>query len=233
MFERGQGAVLTTQQLAVLLDMDIGAAAVKLNRLVNKGVLVRVFRGRYTLPSTNILAVASGIYHPSYVTLLAAFEHHGTTTQSPRIIDIFNPVYSGQISLIYEPGRYMLRFVKVEAKLIYGYKKIYLDGMAALVAEKERAIVDSLLLPGYVSLDETIACIRSGINGKRAIEYAKRTRRQTVMKRLGFLLSTEGIDCSPNDFNGLSRTYVPLDPALPRRGKYDSKWRLLVNRVIE
>lgn len=233
MLERGQSAVLTTQQLAVSLDMELNATSVKLKRLVDKGVLVRVIRGRYTLPSTNILAVASNIYHPSYVTLLASFEYHGTTTQSPRVIDIFNPVHSGRISLALEAGKYELRFVKVNASLMYGYRKVFFGETAALVAEKEKAIVDGLLIPEYVSLDEILACIRGGIEPERAIEYAKRTKRQIVMKRLGYLLSTEGIDCLPDDFNGLSRTYVPLDPALPRRGKYDSKWRLIVNRVIE
>jgi predicted transcriptional regulator of viral defense system len=232
LFENGQSAVLTTQQLAVLLDMDIGSAAVKLNRLVNEGTLVHVLRGRYTLAWAHKLAVASGIYHPSYVTLLAAFEYHGSTTQSPRVIDIFNSVHSGKISLELEEGQYVIRFVKVSPRLIYGYNKLYLDGMAALIAEKEKAVVDSLLLPEYVPLDETVACIRSKIDRKKIIEYARGTKRQTVMKRLGYLLFSEGIKCSPEDFNGFSKTYVPLDPSLPRRGKYDSKWRLIVNRVI-
>jgi predicted transcriptional regulator of viral defense system len=213
--------------------MNVGAAAVKLNRLVNRGALVRLIRGRYTLPSTNILAIASSIYHPSYVTLLAAFEYHGTTTQSPRIIDVLNPVQSGRISFSLEAGSYEVRFVKANGRFVYGYNKAFLNGMAALVAEKEKAIIDSLLLPGYVSLDETLACIRSGIDLVRIIEYAKRTRRQTVMKRLGFLLSSEDLDCSPKDFNKLSGTFVPLDPALQRRGKYDSRWRVIANRVIE
>jgi predicted transcriptional regulator of viral defense system len=233
MLEGGRSAVLTTQQLAVLLNMDVGATAVKTKRLVDKGVLVRVLRGRYTLPSTNILAAASSIYHPSYVTLLAAFEYHGTTTQSTRVIDILNTAHSGRISLSLEAGQYVVRFVKVDAKLVYGFEKVFPGGRTALVAMKEKGIVDSLLLPGYVSLDETVACIRSGIQGKRAIEFGKRTQRQTVIKRLGFLLSAEGIDCSPEDFPGLSRTYVPLDPAHPRRGKYDPKWRVVINRVIE
>jgi len=213
--------------------MDVGATAVKVKRLVDRGVLVRVLRGRYTLPTTNILAAASSIYHPSYVSLLAAFEYHGTTTQSTRVIDILNTTHSGRITLALEAGRYVVRFVKVDAKLIYGYDKVFPGGMTALIAKKEKGIVDSLLLPEYVSLDEAVACIRSGIDLKRAVEYGKRTQRQAVIKRLGFLLWTEGLDCSPDDFPGLSRTYVPLDPALPRRGKYDPKWRVVINKVIE
>ena len=233
MLEGGQTAVLTTQQLAVLMRMNASSTAVKLNRFVNRNVLVRVTRGRYTLPSTDILAVASSIYSPSYVSLLAAFEFHGTTTQSPRIIDIINPIHSGQIILKLEVGRFIIRFVKVDPSLVFGYEKTFLNGMAALIADKEKAIVDSLLLTGYVSLDETTACIRSKIDHKKALDYTKRIGRQSVIKRLGYLLSIAGINCSPEYLTGLSKTYVPLDPALPKRGKYDSKWRIIVNRVIE
>ena len=156
MLEDSQTAVLTTQQLAVIMRLSASSTAVKLNRLVKKGVLVRVTRGRYSLPSANIFAIASSIYSPSYVSLLAAFEYHGTTTQSTRMIDIINPVHSGQITIAIEAGVFIVRFVKVDPLLIFGYEKQFLNGMVALIADKEKAIGDSLLLPGYVSLDESL-----------------------------------------------------------------------------
>jgi predicted transcriptional regulator of viral defense system len=233
LLESKQSAVFTTQQLALLLKMDTNAVAVKLNRLVKKGVLLRILRGRYTLPSTPILAVASSLYHPSYVSLLAAFEHYGTTTQSPRVIDVINPIHSGQLQVNIETGRFLVRFIQLVPSLMYGYTKTYLGGTAALIAEKEKAIVDGLLLSEYIPLDEVAASIQSGIDHKKILDYGMRTKRQTVMKRLGYLLSEEGIACSPNDFGTLSKTYVPLDPKLPRRGKHDQKWHVIINRVIE
>ncbi|MFW9881606.1 MAG: hypothetical protein ACFFG0_51730, partial [Candidatus Thorarchaeota archaeon] len=89
--------------------MSTRTTAVKLNRLVNRGVLIRITRGRFALPYADILTIASGIYAPSYVSLLAAFEHYGTTTQSTRIIDIINPVHSGQIELSLESGQFIIR----------------------------------------------------------------------------------------------------------------------------
>jgi len=201
--------------------------------MVKKSILVRVNRGRYSLPSVNIHAIASSIYLPSYVSLLAAFEHHGTTTQSTRVIDVINPVHSGQITISIDAGVFIVRFVKVDSSLVFGYEKKFLNGMVALLAEKEKAIGDSLLLPRYVSLDETAACIRSKIDHNKAMKYAKRIGRQSVIKRLGYLMSIEGIDCGSEYSDGLSKTYVPLDPSQPRRGKYDPKWRVIVNRVIE
>ena len=233
LLESKQSAVFTTQQLAALLRMDVNSAAVKLSRLVDKGVLIRVIRGRYTLTSNPILAVASAIYYPSYVSLLAAFEHYGATTQSPRIIDVINPIRSGQIPINIETGSFIVRFIKTVRSLMYGYTKTYLGGTMSLIAEKEKAVVDSLLFLEYIPLDEVAACIKDGIDYKKAVEYAVRTKRQTVMKRLGFLFSKEGIVCSPDDFGTLSKTYVPLDPKLPRKGKHDRKWHVIINRVVE
>jgi predicted transcriptional regulator of viral defense system len=231
--EKGRVAVYTAQQVASMLSMPPRSARVRLSRMVKNKVLVRLMRDRYALPSADILAVASGIYRPSYVSLLAAFEHYGTTTQSPRVIDIITPVYSGNVPVDLETGRFELRFVRVSPSLMYGYVKVDVKGGKASVAEKERAIVDALLLPGYVPLDEAVACIRSGIDQAKAVDYARRTGRQAVMKRLGYLLSEYGSGEGLGAQEEFSKTYVPLNPGLPRRGRFDSKFRVIVNRVIE
>ncbi len=231
--EGKQSAVFTAQQMAVVMGSGAGSVSVGLNRIVRRGVLVRLMRGRYALPSADVLAVASGIYVPSYISLLAAFEHHGTTTQSSRMIDVVNPVHSGRMQFELESGRFIIRFIKVDPSLVYGYEKIYMGNAAVFLADRERAVVDALLFPGYVPLDEAAACISGGIDCRKAVDYAKRTGRQSVMKRLGYLLSAEGVACSPEDFGALSNNYVPLDPKLPRSGKRDPVWRIIVNRVIE
>lgn len=225
--------VFTSQQFASLLDMSAESAAVTLSRLAKDGVLTRIQRGHYSLPSTSIQAVATGIYAPSYISLLAAFEHYGVTTQSPRIIDVINSTHSGKKAVSLESGHFLLRFVKTHPRLLYGFKKIYYGEKVAFMADKERAVVDGLLFPEYVHLDEVVGAIRSGIDMKKAIDYGKRIKKQAVMKRMGYLLSAEGIKCSPDDFGKLSETYVPLDPSAPLRGEYDPVWRVVVNTVIE
>ena len=225
--------VFTTQQLAMLLDMDPCSAAVKLLRLARDGALVRVMRGRYTLPSTHPLAVASCLYVPSYVSLLAAFEYHGTTTQSTRVIYVMNPTRSGGLSLSLDAGPYDVTFIHLPPALIFGHERVRINGKDAFMASKERAVVDGLMLPGYVPLDETVACLRSGIDAERLADYARRTGRQVVVKRLGHLLTAEGIDFDTDTLGSVSETYVPLDPSFPRRGEHDSRWRVIRNRVVE
>lgn len=231
--ESHQMAVFTTQQFAALVGLNVNSASVLLSRLVKAGIVTRVMRGYYALPSTNALAVATGMYVPSYVSLWAAYEYYGTTTQSPRVIDVINPVHSGSLRLGLEEGRYVLRFIRTDGRLVYGFKKEYFGEKVAFIAEKERAVVDGLLFPGYVPLDEVISAIESGVDARRAMEYARKTGKQAVLKRMGYLLSEMETSEFSIDFGELSDTYVPLDPALPRRGRHDSKWRVIVNTVVE
>jgi predicted transcriptional regulator of viral defense system len=233
MIDEHRAPVFTTQQLSVILDMGPSSATVKLHRMARDGALVRVMRGRYCLPSIHPLAVASGLYIPSYVSLLAAFEYHGTTTQSSRVIDVMNPIRSGSLSVSLDAGPFDITFVHLPTSLIYGHERVRINGKDAFVASKERAIVDGLMLPGNVPLDETVACLRSGIDVDLVVSYARRTGRQVVVKRLGHLLNSERIDFDHDTLGTISETYVPLDPSFPRRGEHDSTWRVIRNRVVE
>jgi len=231
--EEHNAAVFTAQQLSAILGMEPSSAAVKLHRLAKSGALVRVMRGRYCLPSIHPLAVASGLYIPSYVSLLAAFEYHGTSTQSSRVIDVVNTRRSGSLSITLDAGPYVITFIHLPPSLIYGFDRVRIGGKVAFVASRERAIVDGLMMPGNVPLDETVTCLRSGVDVERLVDYARRTDRQVVVKRLGHLMTTEGIEFDQATLGEISNTYVPLDPAFPRRGEHDSRWRVIGNRVIE
>jgi len=231
--EKSQLSVFTTQQLAIMMQMNVASATVKLNRLVKKGVLIRIIQGRYILPSADILSIASSIYPPSYISLLAAYEYYGTTTQTPRIIDVINTQRSTTLSLSLETGKFNIRFIKVDRSLMYGYNKIIINGKATMIAEKEKSIIDGLIFSRYVPLDEVFSCIQSISDHTKTIQYAILSKRQTIMKRLGYLLSVQNIKCSPKNFPHLSKTYVPLDPRHPRQGKYEKTWRIIINKVIE
>ncbi len=230
--ESSRLAIFTPNQISTLLDKSIESTRVLLSRLAKKGILSRVKRGHYCLPSTPVLSAASNLYSPSYVSLWAAYDHYGTTTQSPRIIDVINTFKSGKIGLSLESGDYELRFIKTDESLIYGIEKVLLEGKTAFIAEKEKSVVDGLLFNEYVPLGEVIEVIRDGVDIEKAIRYAKKSGRIVAMKRLGFLLSEENYECKPTDFGDLSDTFVPLDPSLSRRGRYDPTWRVIDNRKI-
>ncbi len=223
-------SVFTTSQVSALLDKNIHNTKMLLSRLTKDGVLTRVKKGHYCLPSSPILSVASNIYTPSYVSLWSAFDHYGTTTQSPQVIHVINTDKSGNREIALEEGEFKLRFIKTDRSFLYGFKKIYQDGKSVFVAEKEKAIIDGLWFHKYVPLGEVIEAIKDGIDIEKAVNYAKKSEKQVVMKRLGYLMSEEDLECEPDDFEGLSDTFVPLDPSFPRKGSFDSKWHVIDNR---
>jgi predicted transcriptional regulator of viral defense system len=225
--------VVTTRQFALITGVSPRTARLRLHRLVRDGVLVRVMKGHYCLPDTDPRAVATGVFAPSYVTLLKAFEFHGTTTQSSRGIDVVNAVRSRALKLELDEGSLDVRFIRVAPDLVFGCEKVSLGGKDAFMADRERAVIDGLMFPGRVPLDEVVECLRDGIDVAKAADYARRTGRQVVMKRLGHLVEASGHAIPPDAIGPLTPTWVPLDPALPRRGRHDARWRVIVNRVVE
>lgn len=228
-----QMPVFTRQQFAAAFGTDSDYAAVLLSRMTSDGALVRVMRGKYCLPETDIRCIASALFPPSFVSLWKAFEYYGTTTQMPRITDVISTKRSRVIPVELETGSYKIRLINTHPSKIFGFTKIRIDGKVAFIAEKERAIIDGLQYSNYVPLDEVFSTVSDGIEPDKAINFAKRIGMQAVMKRMGYLLERGGYECSPKDFGKLSKTYVPLDPQMPKRGKHDSKWRIIANTVIE
>jgi predicted transcriptional regulator of viral defense system len=223
-------SVFTPTQVASLFDKDIKSTRVLLSRLAKDDVLIRVKRGFYCLPSTNILSVASTLYPPSYISLWASFEYYGTTTQSPQVIDVINTMKSGEKRLSLDEGRFTIRFIQTKKSLIFGFKKVLLNGKTTFIAEKEKAIIDGLLFSRYVPFDEIIETINDGVNLNKIVHFAKLIGKQAMIKRLGYLLDNMGYSCNPKDFNQISTTFVPLDPSLPRNGTYDKTWYIIDNR---
>jgi len=228
--ESSNMSVFTIAQISSVLHKNIESTRVLLSRFTKEGVLVRIKRGRYCLPSAHILSVSTNIYPPSYVSLWAAFEYYGTTTQSPQIIDIINPYTSSKEKIRLEDGFFTVRFIKTQKSFIYGIRKVYINGKTAFIAEKEKAIIDGLIFHRYIPLDEIVETLRDGVDVTRLIAYAAQSNKQAIMKRLGYLLNQQGSNCNPNDFYGLTNTFVPLNPSLPLKGTYDSTWHIIDNR---
>ncbi len=196
-----------------------------LSSLVLKGHLLRLERGKYTLPSImagNPYSVATSITTPSYISLITAFYIYGFTEQVPEIIYVLNAKRGRRIGNI--------RLVKVRPSMMFGYGG---EG-GHLVAEPEKAIVDSLYLAKYVPLDETIKALSSeGIDYLKLARYAARAGK-SVAQRLGFLMKFLGIHAGKEASALLSKNtgkgYVLLEPGGGSVLGYDSEWKIRINR---
>ncbi len=223
--------LFSTSQLKAVIGTDHKGVTVKLNRLVSKGVLLRVVRGMYSLPTTDPLCISSSIENPSYISLWAALRYHGLTTQSPRIIDIVNTKRSQTIALFHQDGNYDLRFIKTKPDRLFGFNKENIGEHSCFIADVERTIVDCLLFHGHMPMGEIFDAFSEEVDPGKLIDYTNRIGKQSLKKRVGYILEKKGFDVKPEVFGALSSTYVRLDPSGGRRGTYDPNWHILDNGV--
>jgi len=95
-------------------------------------------------------------------------------------------------------------------------------------------ILDSLLLPQYCPIDETIRALDDkDLNIDILSEYGIRMDSIVILKRLGFLLESKGIDVSDKLEYKLNTKYDLLNPFLPGKGEKNRKWKLIINEVLE
>ena len=99
------------------------------------------------------------------------------------------------------------------------------------IAEIEKAILDSLFLPKYCSIDELVEAVKKA-NKEKLLEYALRMKSKIVLKRLGFILEQSNIDIYEKIKDKINKKYEALDPAMPKKGVKNKKWKLIINRNL-
>ena len=114
----------------------------------------------------------------------------------------------------------------------------YTNSGGIIIAEREKAVIDSLLFPKYAGgINQLIRCVEGGIgemNEKRLYLYAIRMGSNSVLRRLGFVLESAGL--KKGILSKLScrvgKGFQLLDPSLKKRNNYNTKWRLAINNDI-
>ncbi|MEK6937878.1 MAG: hypothetical protein AABX04_02445 [Nanoarchaeota archaeon] len=221
--------VLTTNDLVKITGYSKSYLKVYLFRLKQKGLILEVERGKYIIPQPAFIT-ASNMVFPSYVSFLSAYSYYQLTTQMPIIIYVvaFNSKKSIKL------GEYKIVFVKFPTSKIFGYHKEKFMGKEIFIAEKEKAIIDSLYLPEYCPLDETYIALEADLNLNKLISYALKMNSIVLLKRLGYLLDSRGIDIHNMVRKKLNTRYDLLNPVLGRKGyKKSLKWRLIINGEVK
>ncbi len=217
-----------------------------LERLQNKGWIRRIRRGRFAViplssgesrtPQLHEFIVAMELVSPAAVAYWSALNHHGMTEQLPRT------VFVATDHPVRRPPREVLgmsyKIVSLRPGKFFGIVKDWIDEMPFSVTDREKTIIDGLDLPQYVGGIEEIAKALSTtwtqLDESRLRKYAFKIGNSAVSKRLGFLMETLELGNVEKLRKAvkLAPGFSPFDPALPRRGKYNRRWGLLVNTEI-
>lgn len=189
----------------------------KVFRLAEKGDLNRIERGKYTVHDDPLI-YATSIQRPSYISFWSGLRYYDLTTQQPTKVQAVTGSRRKDLNQIefYYSGN------------IFGFQKERYQGFELNVAEKERLLID-ILAYGKVPLEEVKVLIEE-LEVDKAIEYANRLGKNSVKKRLGFLLEdVRGLEVE--ELRVGDRNYNLLDIVKSDRGEKNSKWFLKVNNA--
>ncbi|MEK6903358.1 MAG: hypothetical protein AABW64_01790 [Nanoarchaeota archaeon] len=221
-------AVFTLNDMAVITQKEKNYLRVYLFRLKKKGKIKEVERGKYALQQHPFIT-ASNMVFPAYISFLSAYSYYQTTTQIPNSIYIIT--HSSKKAVFLE--NYRIQFIKLPAYRLFGYHREKFMEKDVFIADKEKAIVDSLYLPEYCPLDETYTALGEELDISKLVSYALRMRSKVLLKRLGYLLELRRIDIYTQVKKQLNQRYDLLNPFQKRRKQKSKKWKLIINEVFE
>ncbi len=197
-------------------------AKLLLHRLKERGLVRRVTRNVYTTKD-DIWVVASNIAIPCYISFWAASYFFGYTEQIVNTIQVATTFRKNPINF----EGYTVKFIPI--KEFFGFRKIRTESGEVFMVEPEKLLIDVFLRPRECgNFDEIIKVYENAeISEEKVRKYLKRVNRQSIIKRVGYLLEKiRGIDVS-EDFE-LDRNYVVLNPFSSTWKKINSKWRVKV-----
>lgn len=177
----------------------------------------------YSFFDTDDFVIAVNIHFPSYISLWTALNYYGWSDQLPKKIYLCTTKYA--------PPLNHFSFITLSPKRFFGYTS--LNGI--VIAEKEKAIIDSLFFPKYAGgIAEIDACLRKALpqlDKEKLITYALQMKSKAVLRRMGYLLEKLGVkeQILKKIKRHIGHGYELLDPTLPRKNLNNLKWLLDVN----
>ncbi len=218
-----QLAVFSPKDIQLLLRLSSTQTYNLIKALKKKGAVQKIGKNKLALTGMDELLIATSLHFPSYISFWSALSYYGFSDQLPKTIFLATTRYHPKIN--------SFQYVTMNKSRFFGY---HLVGKIT-IAEKEKAVVDSLLFPKYAGgikeIKKWLESAKSQIEIKKLIEYALKMDSKALLRRLGFILEQEGI--SKNKLarlkHGIGQGYEKLDPSLPRKNNWNAYWLLDVN----
>lgn len=244
-----ESATVTTGELVQALGITPERERKLLSRLAGRGLITRVRRGLYLIPSR---LPSGGKWSPGEAKALTAlmsdrgaryqicgpnaFSRYGWDDQVPNRVFAYNNRISGERQI----GSTSLILIKVADNRL-GDTDIAAtpNGIDLIYSSRVRSLLDAVYdWSRFNTLPRAYDWIRQELrrDPKTAAALTEATLRygnQGTIRRIGKLLETEGT--SPSLVRKLERSLGPTtsligwNPAGPKRGKIDRRWGLVLN----
>ncbi len=162
--------VFGARDIQALFGISSVAAGFLLHRYNKAGFIVRIKRGCYAFPDSipPELYLANKLYAPSYISCEFALSYHGIIPET--VYEITS--VSTKATRRFETQGKIYSYRRIKKNAFTGYFVVKQQGFSFLIADPEKALVDTLYY-----------CVRSGkkqldrfnkdlIDSKRAFQYA-------------------------------------------------------------
>jgi predicted transcriptional regulator of viral defense system len=166
-----------------------GIAGAVLSRLVDKGKLVRLSRGLYMLPETEVtehhtLAEVARRVPTGIICLISALRFHELTTQMPHEVWLAIEAHSHRPQLSDLP----LRIVEMSGDALRKCVDVHeVEGVPVRVTSPAKTVADCFRFRNTIGLDVAIEALRAYVHGRAGTidelyEAARASRVRTVMQ---------------------------------------------------
>ncbi|HIH20270.1 TPA: hypothetical protein HA244_03300 [Candidatus Micrarchaeota archaeon] len=210
-----------------------------LSKLCAKGRIHRLKRGFYLLVplkekdfALNELSLAGEYFPEGYVSFLAAMRYYGWTDQLPSTITVVQRKYGRKKEF---QGTKYFPF-RASEKFFFGFDIVEIAGVKVKLVLKEKMLLDCMAHPelcnGIGEIARALKRHYEELDWKRVGRFAGKMGNSAVERRLRYLLWALGLKAitlfEGKNFGG----YRLLDPSLPKKGRFNSKYGLIVNADV-
>ncbi len=209
-----------------------------LDRLKEKGLIESIEKGKYIIIPLNAekgkytlheFIIGSLLVKPYAISYWSALNFYGFTEQIPTTVFIQTTSRKKRQEKIIFGVKY--KIVRIKEEKFFGIRSEQIEESKINITTKEKTIIDCLDKPQYCGgITEVIKAFRNGksdIDRKILKEYAIRINNGAVIRRLGYICDKFKIKIKLPKPN--TRNYVYLDPTMPKEGKKNAKWRIIIN----
>ncbi len=242
--------VFDLKTAAEVMETDRAKARSILHAAVRRGLVTPVQRGLYNLVPFELGSVTSHLQNryelaaalmgerPYFLSHSSAMDLHRLATQPDFAIYVSSPRRLNTRNLAGNE----LHVVMVPPDRMFGATSLDLgNGRRVCVSDIERTLVDGLAKPaycgGFIEVAKAFSMAGTRASLEKLLGYARALERDSVMRRLGYLLET--LRLAPERKLSDLRAHLPqgsviLDPELPLKGSsWDRRWGLRLNVTPE
>ena len=180
--------------------------------------------------------IASYLVKPYYIGFWSALNYHGLSDQIPRTVFVSTTKAKKPLNILNTE----FNFIQLHKNKFIGIEEIEMEEYKIKISNINKTVVDCLdhseHCGGIDEISRSIFFNHEELNFKKIRNYGIKMKNITIFKRLGYILEKiELLDKYEEILRGIKLTkgYPMLDKIAHKKGKYNEKWKLIINVNIE